>query len=184
MRWAVRPQHLSFPFGGVAANVGKIRSERRRFRPDRLQRWHGSDKAGLIPAKSGKWSGPGSTRTGPDQGRRPRYGCAATAIHRQARGREGIALSKPGHLGLDFWQPPHLSLTAGGSTLGGLSMLKIVASCLSAAVLVAGLSVTAAEAKAKKAKAKKAEVASCAPSPNMRDESKFNTCFPMKYQKK
>jgi hypothetical protein len=59
-------------------------------------------------------------------------------------------------------------------------MLKIVASSLAAAVLFAGLGVSAADAKTKKAKAKKIEVASCAPSPIMRDETKFSTCWPMK----
>ena len=58
--------------------------------------------------------------------------------------------------------------------------MKIVASSLAVAVLFAGLSVSAADAKTKKAKAKKAEVATCAASPIMRDESKFSTCWPMK----
>jgi hypothetical protein len=59
-------------------------------------------------------------------------------------------------------------------------MLKIVASSLAAAVLFVGLSVSAVDAKTKKAKAKKVEVASCAASPLMRDESRFSTCWPMK----
>jgi hypothetical protein len=59
-------------------------------------------------------------------------------------------------------------------------MLKIVASSLAAAVLFTGLSVSAVDAKTKKAKAKKVEVATCAASPLMRDETKFATCWPMK----
>jgi hypothetical protein len=59
-------------------------------------------------------------------------------------------------------------------------MLKIVASSLAAAVLFTGLSMSAADAKTKKVKAKKVEVATCAASPIMRDESKFATCWPNK----
>jgi hypothetical protein len=64
--------------------------------------------------------------------------------------------------------------------IGGAPMLKIVISSLATAVLFAGLSASVADAKTKKAKPKKAEVASCTPSPIMRDESKFSTCWPMK----
>jgi hypothetical protein len=39
---------------------------------------------------------------------------------------------------------------------------------------------SAADAKTKKVKAKKVEVATCAASPIMRDESKFATCWPNK----
>ena len=63
-------------------------------------------------------------------------------------------------------------------------MLKITASALAAAVLVAGLGMSTADAaKKRKEKAKEYTAASCTASPNMRDDSKFHTCFPMQAKK-